>query len=107
MPLPTINAVWIGRQMGPMHAACLQSFIDTDHLVVLHTYGEVEDAPRGVVYSDARQLLPEEDLVRHRNGSFALSSDYMRYEIMRLGLGLYIDCDVYCLEPIDDADYIF
>ena len=23
-----------------------------------------------------------------------------------LGLGLYVDCDVYCLRPIEDADYI-
>jgi hypothetical protein len=37
----------------------------------------------------------------------ALFSDFLRYEILGAGLGLYVDCDVFCLRPIEDADYIF
>ena len=34
-------------------------------------------------------------------------SDLLRYEILKAGLGIYADCDVFCLRPIEDADYIF
>jgi hypothetical protein len=30
----------------------------------------------------------------------------LRYEIVGAGLGLYVDSDVFCLRPIEDADYI-
>src|SRR5690606_14141042 len=40
-------------------------------------------------------------------GSFAIFSDLLRYEIQKKGLGLYVDCDCYCLRPIEDEDYIY
>lgn len=107
MDLPVVNAVWIGHTMGPLHAACLRSFVISGHRVVLHAYGEVADAPEGVSQADANRLLPEHRLIRHKNGSYALSSDLMRYELLRQELGLYVDCDVFCLKPIADADHIF
>lgn len=108
MGLPIINCVWIGDQMGPVHAACLQSFLDTDHKVVLHSYEEVKDAPRGVSRQDANRLLPKNKLLTYANGgSYALSANLIRYQIQRHNLGLYVDCDVYCLRPMQDEDYIF
>jgi hypothetical protein len=107
MTLPVINAIWIGDKMGPIHAACLKSFVVTGHEVVLHTYGEVSDAPHGVQYADANRLRPEDKLLRYPNGSYSLSSNLMRYEMLRQGLGLYVDCDVFCLTPMEDAETIF
>jgi hypothetical protein len=107
MPLPIINAIWIGKQMGAAQAACLASFVRTDHKVILHAYGTVDDAPRGIIYADANELRPEDQLLRYANGSLALSSNLMRYELLRQGLGLYIDCDVYCVAPFEDSDAIF
>ena len=103
MRLPTINAVWIGKRMGSIHAACLRSFLDTGHKVVLHTYGAVEDAPRGIICRDANTLLPEANLLRYGNGSYAISANLIRYEILRRGLGLYVDCDVVCLQPMPET----
>lgn len=107
MTLPTVNVVWIGDTMGPIHAACLRSFVVTGHQVFLHAYGEVSDAPAGVWYADANNLLPEDKLLRYPNGSYSLSANLMRYELQRQGWGLYVDCDVFCLRPIKDADFIF
>lgn len=101
MDLPVINAIWIGPRMGPIHAACLRSFLQTGHRVVLHTYGPVEDAPKGVEVSDAGKLLPFDRIKLHRaSKSYATASDLLRYEIQAQQLGLYVDCDVFCFRPM-------
>ena len=67
-----------------------------------------EDAPRGVEIADANELLPESRIIRHRKtGSPSLFTNLLRYEILGTNLGLYVDCDVFCIRPIADADYIF
>ncbi|MCY4208385.1 MAG: glycosyltransferase [Roseovarius sp.] len=105
--LATINAIWIGPNLGPVHAACLQSFINQGHRVVLHTYECLKDKPEGVEYADANLLIPEDQKFIHRKtGSFAVFTDLLRYEILRQNLGLYVDCDIFCLKPIHDTDYI-
>lgn len=108
MTLATINAIWIGPRMGPIHAACLKSFLRHGHRVHLHVYDCPEDVPDGVSICDANELISRDALFRHRKtGSLAPFVDLLRYEILRLGLGLYVDCDVFCLRPIEDADHIF
>ena len=105
--LATINAIWIGNQLGPVHVACLSSFLNHGHKVVLYSYGIIEDKPEGVLLADANQLIPETYLVRHRKtGDLSLFSDFLRYVLIQKGLGLYVDCDVYCLKPIVDTDFI-
>jgi len=106
--LPTVNAIWIGPQLGPINTACLRSFRRHGHRVVLHCYERPSDTPEGVQLADASTLLPQSRIIRHREtGSLALFSDILRYEIIGKGLGIYVDCDVFCLRPIEDADYIF
>ena len=108
MSLPIINAVWIGPRLGPIHAACLQSFVRHGHTVILHTYDEPEDAPAGVELSSAHNLLPKSMIFRNEEtGSLAPFCDLIRYEILGQELGVYVDCDAYCVKPIEDADYIF
>ncbi|MEP7240650.1 MAG: hypothetical protein ABI697_07175 [Devosia sp.] len=107
MSLPIVNAIWIGKTMGPIHAACLKSFLVTGHHVVLHSYGEVEDAPAGVRYRDANKLLPGNWAQKQAGRMLALWSDLLRYQTQRQGLGLYVDCDVFCLRPMEDADFVF
>lgn len=100
--------IWIGPRMGPLHAACVASFVRHGHRVVLHAYEPVEDAPIGVEMADANRLMPEAEILPFRGTRFlALASDLMRYEILRQGLGLYVDVDVYCYRPMEDADFIF
>ena len=108
MDLPTANALWIGPKLGPIHAACLRSFVRAGHRVVLHSYDPPSDVPSGVEVADARVLMRESRIVRHQeNDSPALFSDLFRYQILKAGLGVYVDCDLYCVRPIEDADYIF
>lgn len=107
MVLPVVNAVWIGNRLGEVHAACLTSFVRSGHVVRLHCYEAIADLPKGVEAVDATALWPADRLLRYPNGSYAISANLLRYRIMALGLGLYVDCDVYCLRAIDDTHYIF
>lgn len=103
-----VNSVWIGKKLGPIHAACLRSFVRHGHDVVLHAYGEPEDTPKGVRLFDASKLMGENEIFAHKStGSFSIAADIYRYRIQREGLGLYVDCDVFCVKPFIDRDYIF
>lgn len=105
--MTTINSLWIGKRLGPVHAACLRSFVRHGHDVVLHAYGKPEDTPDGVRMFDASKLMNEKEIFSHKStGSLAIASDMYRYRIQREGLGLYVDCDVYCIKPFPDTDYI-
>ncbi|MEM9249362.1 MAG: galactosyltransferase Lgt5 [Pseudomonadota bacterium] len=105
--LAEINAVWVGGPLGAIHAGCLRSFLRHGHRVTLHCYTPPEDLPDGVATYDASQLLPREDFIATDNGSLALGSDRYRYRLIDAGFGLYVDCDVYCLKPVEDRPYIF
>lgn len=103
-----VNTVWIGKKLGPVHAACLRSFVRQGHDVVLHAYGKPEDTPAGVRLFDASKLMSENEVFSHKEtGSLSIASDVYRYRIQREGLGLYVDCDVYCVKPFTDREYIY
>lgn len=101
VPVETCNSLWIGGDLGPVSRACLSSFVRHGHRVVLHCYDAPGDVPAGVELSDAALVLPSARVIRHKaTGSYSLFSNLFRYELMRLGQGLWIDCDVYCVRPI-------
>jgi hypothetical protein len=102
-----VNAFWIGPRLGPLSRACLRSFGRHGHPVILHVYEEPKDVPEGIVLADASRTLPRELAVAHRSGSFAFAADRFRYELMARDAGLYVDCDCYCLRPVEDREYIF
>ena len=104
---PTVNAVWVGDELGPIAAACLRSFVRMGHRTCLHAYDRVKDLPPGVELVDAAKIIERSKIVRHkRTGSFALFSDLYRYELLARGAGIYIDCDVYCVRPIRSREYV-
>lgn len=106
--LPEVHSLWIGSQLGPIGAACLASFVSAGHQVVLHAYDHPMDLPAGVTLRDANATIPRHLIVKHRKtGSFALFSDIFRYRLLQNGAEVYVDCDVYCLRPIERAEYIF
>lgn len=99
---PTCCALWIGGNLGPIAAACLASFTRRGHRVVLYCYDAPKDVPPGIEVADAATVLPADRLFRHKaTGSYAIFADYFRYELLRRGLGVWIDCDVYCVRPIE------
>ena len=106
--LPVVNCIWIGPELGLLHGACLRSFLRNGHRVVLHCYEAPRDLPAGVELGDASRFLPRSRLFHNKgDGSVSGFTNLLRYELLSEGLGLYVDCDVFCLRPINDAEYIF
>ena len=106
--LPKVHALWIGDRLGLLAAACLQSFSRNGHEVILHCNKNLPDLPKGIQVQDANKTIPKEEIIAHRaSGSFAMFSDIFRYELLQQDAELYVDCDVYCLQPIEKTDYYF
>jgi len=102
-----INMFWHGPVLGPIHAACVRSFLRHGHAVTMHCYERPADLPDGVAVFDARKIMPLEDLRPHSaSGSIALGSDRYRYRLIAEGFGTYADCDMFCLRPIAETPYI-
>jgi hypothetical protein len=96
-----VNSLWIGRNLGPVARACLASFARHGHRTVLYCYDPPSDAPAGVELADAAAIIPPSRIFRHKKtASYSLFSNLFRYELQRRNLGLWIDCDVYCVRPI-------
>lgn len=95
--------LWIGPELGFLERACLRSVLRQGHPVTLYCYEPPAGVPAGVELADASTILPIDCLVAHRRGSVALFSDWFRFEAQRRGLGIWLDCDVYLLAPLDGA----
>ena len=93
----------------------MTSFMRCGHPVHLYIYGHVDGVPEGVTVLDGRSILPEERICRYGpaagpgEGSLALFANIFRYALLaRLG-GIWSDCDLVCLKPLDNviaADYV-
>jgi hypothetical protein len=92
--------LWIGDRLSAVERACMRSVTRQGHRLVLYTYDPVEGVPEGVECADASTILPRETIVRHSSGSVALFSDRFRFELMRRGLGLWLDADAYLVAPL-------
>ncbi|KQU75365.1 hypothetical protein ASC75_18650 [Aminobacter sp. DSM 101952] len=104
----TVNFVWIGDKLGPLHAACIRSFRRHGHRTVLHAFETPKDTPDGVEMFDASQLLSRSEIVTYRHEkSLALTANIYRYRLLQAGLGIYADCDVYCVRPFPEQDWLF
>lgn len=98
--IPAANLLWVEGRLGPVERACLRSIAAQGHAVNLWHYGPLEGAPDCVELRDGDEIVPREKVFRHvPSGSFALFSNLFRYELLRRGLGLWFDCDVYLLAP--------
>jgi hypothetical protein len=96
-------SLWIGESLGLIERACLKSVLRQGHSMALYCYRIPNGVPSGIELRDAADILPEATVVRHWTGSVALFSNRFRYELLRRGLGTWLDTDVYLLQPLDTA----
>lgn len=107
-PLEDFVTLWVGPALTALERACLRSARRQGHRVALYCYDRPVGVPRGVAVRDAASILPRSAIIRHRNGSPSLFSNRFRYELLRRGLGTWIDCDVYFVRPLTrSTDYVF
>ncbi|MBV8687054.1 MAG: hypothetical protein JOZ90_06150 [Alphaproteobacteria bacterium] len=96
----TCNTLWIGPRLGLVERACLRSVRAQGHPLRLWCYERPEGVPDGVEVRDAEEILPGAEIIRHQGGSVALFANRFRYELMRRGFGLWVDCDLYLVRPL-------
>lgn len=106
MPQP-VHMFWIGRTLGPVHRACIRSVQRQGHTIVFHHFSPPVDLPDGIDLFDARRLMAEDEARRYEKvNSLTVASNIYRYRIQREGLGLYLDCDIFLLKPVPEAEYV-
>ena len=99
--LPPLNTFWVGPQLGDLEMACLESAARVGHCVRVFSYGSLDRLPEGAEARDASEVASFE-LVREyvNRGSHAVAANIWRLALLRKGLGIWIDADVYVLRPI-------
>lgn len=108
MGLAVVNTFWTGPRLGPIHAACLQSFLTHGHVVRLFAYDAPGDVPAGIEILPASEILPFASVRAYAEARhFELVSDLFRYRLLAAAAGLWVDADCLCVRAIEDDDYIF
>jgi hypothetical protein len=103
-----LSALWVGPRLSRLEWLCLSSAVRVGHEVNLFTYERLGEVPDGVTQLDANRILPRTLMIQYKyNGSYALGSDLFRYKLLSCGFGCWIDTDVFFLQKIEDASYIF
>lgn len=107
MTLLPIVSFWHGP-MSWLEMLSIASFRRQGHPVAVYSYEPISGLPAGAELRDAASVLPREKLVFYKgNGTPGVFSDHFRYAVLRAGLGIYADLDVYCLKPIEGPlDYL-
>jgi hypothetical protein len=99
--LPVVNMRWVDGRLGPVERACMRSVLRHGHRLVLWHYFPLERVPEGAELQDGDAVVSRERLIRHKaTGSWSLFSNLFRYELLRQGLGLWLDCDCYLLKAV-------
>ena len=100
--------LWIAGSLNWLSVSCLKSAVRQGHEVHLYSYGDVPNIPAGVTHVSAQDVIPEDEIFRYEGvdqprlvGSYAPFSDAFRYRLLSLGLGVWIDSDMYFLRTID------
>jgi hypothetical protein len=78
----------------------MRSVLRQGHELRLYCYDEPKGVPAGVELRDAAEILPRKAIIRHPDGGITIFANRFRYELQRLGRGIWIDCDVYLLAPL-------
>lgn len=108
---PHLNSLWVGDRLGYIERLCLASARAVGHGFTLYSYtpDTLKGVPTGIELRNAREVMPEERLVRYSDtGSVQLGANFFRYELMAKGLGYWVDMDFCFLRPLDFAEpYVF
>jgi len=106
-----LNSLWVGNKIGWIEELCLRSAIATGHSFTVYSYkpDELRDLPPGVDLADAREVMPENLLLRYADsGAVQLGSNLFRYHLLQRSLGCWVDMDFYFIKRLHlTDDYVF
>ena len=68
----------------------------------IHTYGKVDNIPKGIIVCNAQETLAYDDNYRHgKTGSISLLADYFRCVLLKREMGVWVDLDCFLLQPLE------
>ena len=94
----TVAGFWHGRPLGDLRRLCLASQLRTGYRVKLFSYEPLAGLPAGVENLDAHPILPARYLDQLQ--VFQLS-DFFRIRLQEMGIGIWLDTDVYLLRAMN------
>lgn len=101
-----VAMLWFHNPMTAIQRLSIRSFLHYGHEVTIFTYGQI-DAPKGVKFADANEILGE-DKIFLSHDSYAAFSDVFRYKMLAETDYLWVDADTICLrDDWDFGDYVF
>lgn len=101
MALLPIVSFWHGP-LSWLEVLSIRSYLRHGHAITVYAYEPLPDLPAGATWQNAADILPATSLSFYKGkGTPAVFSDRFRLELLRGGLGIYSDLDVYCVSPID------
>lgn len=100
-----VAMLWFHNPMTEIQRLSIRSFLHHGHDVILYTYGAIE-APDGVIFKDASEFIPEDEIFLAYE-SYAAFSDIFRYKMLAKTDYIWVDADTVCLRPDwNFGDYI-
>ena len=105
-----ICTLWIEGRLRLVDVVCLSSMVDKGMDVTLFAYGDIPNIPPGVNVLDAETVLPLEMIERltpiHKKNRVSHQpvmnfSDLFRVKCQKLGLGLWLDSDVFLFRSFE------
>ncbi|MGB0498350.1 MAG: hypothetical protein ACPGID_08425 [Rubricella sp.] len=97
----SVATLWIGPRLTWIEVACLTSFAQVGHRVVLYSYDPIENAPDCVEQRDAREVMPECFMLEHWGGTALpdprVHADIFRILMMRETDHVWVDSDAFAL----------
>ncbi len=82
MEQPKFATFWHGDELSPYELACLLSFINQKHDLVIYTYGRIRDLPDSLPVRDAREIIAPDAMQLFAVGgkpSVSHFTDYFRF----------------------------
>ena len=73
-----VAGLWIGETLPPLAELCIRSYLSHGIPFRLFTYRNYENIPEEAIVQDASEVIPEELVFRHDNGSLAPFADWFR-----------------------------
>lgn len=107
---PTIQCLWIGKELSRMEQLSIRSFLHYGNDVHLYVYEEIKNVPFGTIQKDANIIIPKEKIFKYRDyNSYAGFANLFRYKLLLEKGGYWADLDIVCLKSIKEANqpYIF
>ena len=96
---PEVAGLWIGETLPPLAELCIRSYLSHGIPFRLFTYRNYENIPEGTMVQNASEVIPEELVFQHDNGSLAPFADWFRNTWLERKGGFWTDLDVACLSP--------